>query len=85
VLRRVNVAWGACINSAEAGVCLRRARALRRTARTMITRARPKNAPMTPPAITPFLVEDAMAFWGRELACEEAVGICVDSLRPAAD
>lgn len=66
-------------------MCLRRARALRRIARTMITRARPENAPMTPPAIAPFLVEDAMSFLGRELAREEAVGVWADSLRPAAD
>jgi hypothetical protein len=56
------------MNSAEGAVCLRRVRALRRMATTMMSKARPEKAPTTPPAIAPFWVEDTSAFWGTELA-----------------
>ena len=56
------------MNSAEGAVRLRRVRALRRMATIMMSRARPEKAPITPPAIAPFWVDDISAFSGRELA-----------------
>ena len=56
------------MNSAEGAVCLRRVRALKRMATTRMSKARPEKAPTTPPAISPFWVDDTSALWGKEVA-----------------
>lgn len=68
---RRNLACGAYMNSAEGGVRLRRARALKTINRATATRPRPTTPATTPPAIAPLLTEVVTAFSGTEFIDEE--------------